>query len=224
MKVLKWVAIVIGVLWVLSILGRGTTSSVHRVDDESANASVEEAMKEHETIQGMRVLGNLYTPKSANIRSAPSGTARIVRRTAPGEKLKFLDASGSFYRVVGSDTSATEWISEKVVITEDEHRRRASATLRVGSWNWGIQYDFAIAEGQITNVGYESLKNVSAQVTYYTASGGFITSDDALIEYDPLLPGQTSPWKVITRGNPAMARATVEFKTLRGRTLASYRE
>lgn len=60
-----------------------------------------------------------------------------------------------------------------------------------------------------------------AVVTFTTADGSFITSDTGLIEYDPLLPNQTSPWKVMTRWNPRMQRASVEFKTMFGGTLVT---
>lgn len=91
--------------------------------------------------------------------------------------------------------------------------------LRVEKWSWHEEYDYAIAEGQVTNVSDEPLKNVTAVVTFKTKSDEFITSDDGIIDYNPILPGQTSPWKVMARWNPAMSKAYVEFKTLFGGTL-----
>jgi len=52
--------------------------------------------------------------------------------------------------------------------------------------------------------------------TFYDANGGFITTSDALIDYNPILPGQTSPFKVMKTENPAMKKASVEFKYLMG--------
>ena len=46
--------------------------------------------------------------------------------------------------------------------------------------------------------------------------GGFITSDDALIDYNPILPGQTSPFKAMATENPAMRKASIDFKELMG--------
>ena len=75
---------------------------------------------------------------------------------------------------------------------------------------------FVEAQGQVTNISSGSLRNVTAVVTFLTASGDFITSTDALIDFNPILPGQTSPWSVITTWNPAMQSARVEFKDLLG--------
>ena len=88
--------------------------------------------------------------------------------------------------------------------------------LELQSWNWHTEYDFAIAEGRIKNISAEPLRNVQAIVTFSTKSGDFITTDDALIDLNPILPGQTSSFKVIATENPAMAKASVDFKTLMG--------
>ena len=55
-------------------------------------------------------------------------------------------------------------------------------------------------------------------VLWFTDDDTFITSDEALISYNPILPEQTSPFEVMTQTNPAMSRFLVEFKTLLGGT------
>jgi len=114
-------------------------------------------------------------------------------------------------------------VHESTVITEEEQRYRASAELEVGNWSWHQEYGYAIVEGQVTNVSGQSLENVMAVVTFQTSSGQFITSDDALVDYNPLLPGQTTPWKVMARWNPAMSSASVQFKTILGGSLRTYK-
>jgi hypothetical protein len=95
-----------------------------------------------------------------------------------------------------------------------------TATLILEPGNhWSVSSSYAEYEGQITNNTRTSLRNVEAVVTYYTKDGRFITSDDSLIDFDPLLPGQTSPFSVLTRYNPAMATASVQFKHLLGGTI-----
>lgn len=74
-------------------------------------------------------------------------------------------------------------------------------------------------EGQVRNISAESLERVTAVSTWFTQDGQFITSDNALIDFDPILPGQASPFKTITRGNPSMAKYTLEFKQLLGGTI-----
>ena len=93
--------------------------------------------------------------------------------------------------------------------------------LELKSWNWGQTEggSHAEANGIIKNISGQSLKNVTAVVSFYTKDGTFITSDEALIDYNPILSGQTSPFKVLETWNPAMSRASVEFKFLMGGTI-----
>jgi len=91
--------------------------------------------------------------------------------------------------------------------------------LELQTWHWGESYSHVIAEGSIKNVSSESLKNVTAVVQYYDKEGTFITSSEALIDYNPIMPGQVSPFKTITTANPAMKRANINFKSLMGGTL-----
>jgi hypothetical protein len=70
--------------------------------------------------------------------------------------------------------------------------------------------------GEVKNLTSEPLRNVHAVVTWYTEKGDFIASDTALIEYNPLMPGQTSPYKTMSRRNPVMEKFRVDFKTMSG--------
>lgn len=80
---------------------------------------------------------------------------------------------------------------------------------------------FMFVEGLVTNNSSDSLKNVEAVATYNDASGKMVTSEDTLIEYNPILPGQTSPFKVMATYNPAMASCSVSFKGLMGGEISS---
>lgn len=71
-------------------------------------------------------------------------------------------------------------------------------------------------EGQVKNLSNEPLKSLTAVAIWMDKDGEFIKSDDSLVDYNPLLPGQTSPFKVISTGNPKMSKYRVEFKTLFG--------
>jgi hypothetical protein len=71
-------------------------------------------------------------------------------------------------------------------------------------------------EGQVKNISDKPMKNVTAVATWYDKRGEFIKTDEAIIQYNPILPGQTSPFKTIASGNPAMSRYTVAFKSLLG--------
>ena len=84
---------------------------------------------------------------------------------------------------------------------------------------WHEEYDYAIAEGSVKNISDIKLENVEAEVSFNAKDGSFITSADALIEYNPILPGQTSPFKVSVTFNPAMKSASLQFKYLMGGTI-----
>jgi hypothetical protein len=88
--------------------------------------------------------------------------------------------------------------------------------LELVKYAWHIEYGYAILEGQVKNISSQPLKNVTAVASFYDASSGFITSSDALIDFNPVLPGQTSPFKVMATQNPAMKKGGVEFKSLMG--------
>jgi hypothetical protein len=65
---------------------------------------------------------------------------------------------------------------------------------------------YITVHGQVKNISGEGLENVQAVIEYYDTSGNFVTSDSALIDYNPILAGQTSPFSVTTRDNPTIKR------------------
>ncbi|MCI0421139.1 MAG: hypothetical protein L0312_18255, partial [Acidobacteria bacterium] len=69
-----------------------------------------------------------------------------------------------------------------------------------------------ITEGEVENTSGEKMESIQAVAKYYTASGDFVTSDDALVEYNPLLAGQRTLFKTITKGNPSIKRCNIAFK------------
>lgn len=96
----------------------------------------------------------------------------------------------------------------------------AKPPLEVQSWSWSEEYGYVTAEGQVKNVSTAALENVQVVVSIYTKDGTFITSADALLTYNPILPGQTSPFKAMTTANPAMKKANIAFKSLFGGEIA----
>lgn len=88
--------------------------------------------------------------------------------------------------------------------------------LELVTYRWHSEHDFAILEGQVTNISSRSLEGVVAVATYYDADGGFLTSEETLIAYNPILPGQTSPFRVYTTLQEAMKDAKVDFKYFGG--------
>jgi hypothetical protein len=91
--------------------------------------------------------------------------------------------------------------------------------LQLISWSWHDESGYAIAEGQVKNISSENLRNVEAIVSYYTGDKKFVTADDAVIDFNPILPGQTSSFKTMGTYNPAMTNAAIDFKDLLGGTI-----
>lgn len=63
---------------------------------------------------------------------------------------------------------------------------------------------FIVTTGEVRNISTVRLRNVEAVVSYYAADDTIVETDSALIEYNPLLDGQTSPFRITTQFNPAM--------------------
>ncbi len=84
------------------------------------------------------------------------------------------------------------------------------------SWNWHAAGGHITGEGEVKNVSAEILQKVEAVTSYYTADDKFITSNEAIIDYNPILPGQTSPFKTIVTFNPAIQSGRIDFKTFMG--------
>ncbi len=110
-------------------------------------------------------------------------------------------------------SSISDYSSQSVTSTP------AYPLLELQTWRWGENYSYVTAEGTVKNISERSLKNVTAVVQFYDKNGNFITSADALIDYNPILPNQISPFKVMATYNPEMKKAGLEFKYLMGGTI-----
>ena len=108
------------------------------------------------------------------------------------------------------------------LMAQRQAEARKNCDLELISWNWSKEHGYAQAEGQVKNISGEAIENVEAVVSFYDANSNFIKAGSALIEYDPILSGQTSPFRVMTTENPAMKKATIEFKSLFGGTIQTY--
>ncbi len=76
---------------------------------------------------------------------------------------------------------------------------------------------FITVEGQVTNISGEPIESLMVLVTHYDRNKQFITTSQAMIAFNPLMPGQTSPFKSITRYNPLMASYDIQFKHVLGK-------
>ena len=98
------------------------------------------------------------------------------------------------------------------------------APLVLTDWRWTQKSGFAVAEGQVQNVRHKPIRNLTALVMFKTEDDKLVTSADALTEFNPVMPGQTTPFRVMARYNPAMHHASVAFKTIGGAVVPHYDE
>lgn len=108
-------------------------------------------------------------------------------------------------------TSYNEALSEAV---EPE-----SSPLELQSFRCEKLRDYAYVRGEVKNVSTSKLENVLAVGTFRTKSGELVKSDNSLIDYRPLMPGQTSPFEVMTEDNPEISKCHIGFSRFSGESL-----
>jgi hypothetical protein len=132
----------------------------------------------------------------------------------------------SFFRSDNRPTPETRSQAQRTADTSTPSAGRPSTApavppLEIQSWRCGAESGYAKVEGEVKNVSAQPLRNVAAVATFRTKDGTFVKSEDSLIDYNPILPGQTSPFKVLTTHNPSITNCEVGFKHLFGGEIPS---
>jgi len=114
-------------------------------------------------------------------------------------------------------------VSSAIKDKEDHEKLLKSVTLIVESWTWRRTGGGSFVEvvGEVTNNSAKKLEAVAAIATFKTSGGKVVTTDSSIIDYNPLLAGQTSPFKTITTWNPEMKTCSLNFKFLLGGRIPS---
>ncbi|MEM7034348.1 MAG: hypothetical protein AAF629_32695 [Chloroflexota bacterium] len=73
--------------------------------------------------------------------------------------------------------------------------------------------------GQIKNISDKNLQSVVAEAEFFAENKRPIRTADTLIERKLILPGQTSPFEIVTTDEPHIAHYIVTFKRLFGSTI-----
>lgn len=81
---------------------------------------------------------------------------------------------------------------------------------------------YRVIDGQVDNLSEEPIRSLTVVVTWFNGAGQLMTSDSTLIEFDPLMPGQKSPFQTMTRDNPEMRTYRLSFKSMRERSEIAY--
>lgn len=98
-------------------------------------------------------------------------------------------------------------------------------SVRIESYNCSRTSDrYITTEGEVTNTSNATIEYLRAVATFRAADGKFITSDTTYVEYTTLLPGQTSPFTLMTTWNPAMEHCPeVDMNLRTGAIAVTYR-
>lgn len=95
--------------------------------------------------------------------------------------------------------------------------------LELISYKCSSEYGYFKVTGQVKNISDKPMENVVAVGSHYTADGTFVKADEAIIKYNPILAGQTSPFETISTGNPEIEKCQIEFKEFFGGTISTKR-
>lgn len=112
--------------------------------------------------------------------------------------------------------------SDKKELSRKLERKDYDLELIKYAWNHSESGRFTEMIGQVKNISDKPLRNVQALVTFYDAKKNFIVSEYSTIEFNPIMPGQLSPFRVTARFNPLMKTANIEFKYLMGGKIATF--
>lgn len=93
--------------------------------------------------------------------------------------------------------------------------------LELLSSNCSTEHGYIFITGEVKNISEKPLKNIMAVGTFRTKEGEFIKTAEALINYNPIMPGQSSPFKAGTSENPLIKNCQTTFKTLFGKSIST---
>lgn len=108
--------------------------------------------------------------------------------------------------------------------SEPSAPEQSTPLLEVLSWRCDTEYGYSFVKGEVKNISDKKLGNVSVLGTFRSETGELITTAEALLDYNPIMPGQTSPFKAGTPTNPLIKNCGVSFKNLIFGTPIPYRE
>ena len=121
--------------------------------------------------------------------------------------------------IVGSKQSGTPATATTPASPPVAKAPQMKADVQVLHFGCTYSYGFAIVEGEICNISDAPISNLMVVATYYSSDEKLVRSDTAMVEYNPIMPGQKSPFKAMSTYNPMMRTCTVGFKRMFGGTV-----
>ncbi len=150
---------------------------------------------------------------STDAKKCPHCGAKKVRKASLIEKVGFVVLGSALIWSILSEPNNPSFPTYNSTVTASAPR------LELERYSCGRTYGYYEIQGRVKNISDKPIDNLLAVGEFYDESENFIKADDTLVEYRPLLPGQTSPFKVLTSGNPAIKKCSVSFKEFGGREI-----
>ncbi len=130
-------------------------------------------------------------------------------------KLIILILFGMFmYALFTSDHTTTSRSNAPVT------KAPSKPPLEIQSWKCDKEHGYVFVRGEVKNVSGAKLQNVMAVGEFRTKSNELVKTEEALLEYNPVMPGQTSPFEAGGMDNPEISSCNVSFKYLMGEPVA----
>lgn len=169
----------------------------------------------------------LYKAFNGNLTATNTTTVSVwIDRTTAEEQAAARQAAEEGRRAAQEARKAQEQARKEAQARAEREQclQRARQTqIVIEDWSWYKDRlgDYAVAEGRVVNNTTATLRYVKVMIEYFTSSKSFITSDWTYLQLTDLLPGQSSPFKLYTNANPAMATASIRFVDRNGSQLSS---
>lgn len=104
--------------------------------------------------------------------------------------------------------------------TSDSVANESIESLELLAFNPRVENGFVIIDGQVKNISESSIQNLMIVVSFFNKKNQFVTFSESFVEYKPLMPGQTSPFRIMDSFNPEMATPVPEFREYGGNVIA----
>jgi len=153
----------------------------------------------------------------------PEAAAVVQTETAPASEPSPTPKVTPTPTAVAAPTTAPTWtpLPSTPAAAQKPISVGSGARLALISATCTLKSDigFTECEGFVENISGKTMENVEVVITWADDNGVAQSSDEALIDYNPILAGQQSPWSTIGTYNPALTRFRVQFKELIGGTI-----
>jgi len=157
---------------------------------------------------------------SKQAKTCPNCGAKNKKRLTLGKIIILLFGGMMLIGLITDNDTVTSSYSDsgssQTVQTTINNNVEQAIKLETSAWACTKKRKYMYLEGEVKNISDKPIRNLMAIATFRGEDDIFIKSDNSLVDYNPLMPGQTSPFKVMSSDNPAIEKCRLSFKTMMG--------